>query len=95
MLAAALFVCYRVEDHDDIMSIFEQQTKLLSVIDQPYFLAELIEAQNEETHTAVCQVCSRFNPFLHRQNSMSFFLIVSSFFYLNLMVLKRNQQLLN
>ncbi|XP_018515660.1 cilia- and flagella-associated protein 61 isoform X1 [Lates calcarifer] len=46
----------RVEDHDDIMSIFEQHTKLLSVIDQPYFLAELIEAQNEETHTAVCQV---------------------------------------
>ncbi|XP_039981773.1 cilia- and flagella-associated protein 61 isoform X2 [Xiphias gladius] len=46
----------RVEDHDDIVSIFEQETKLLSVINQPYFLAELIEAQNEENHTAVCEI---------------------------------------
>ncbi|XP_070782300.1 cilia- and flagella-associated protein 61 [Enoplosus armatus] len=44
----------RVEDHDDIMRIFAEQTKLLSA-DQPYFLAELIEAQNEENHTAVCE----------------------------------------
>ncbi|XP_044025172.1 cilia- and flagella-associated protein 61 [Siniperca chuatsi] len=44
----------RVEDHDDIMGIFAEQTKLLSV-NQPYFLAELIEAQNEENHTIVCE----------------------------------------
>ncbi|XP_038582679.1 cilia- and flagella-associated protein 61 isoform X2 [Micropterus salmoides] len=44
----------RVEDHDDIMRIFAEQTKLLSA-DQPYFLAELIEEQNEENHTAVCE----------------------------------------
>ncbi|XP_076612600.1 cilia- and flagella-associated protein 61 [Chaetodon auriga] len=44
----------RVEDHDDIMRIFVEQKKLLSV-HQPYFLAQLIEAQNEENHTAVCE----------------------------------------
>ncbi|XP_040920588.1 cilia- and flagella-associated protein 61 [Toxotes jaculatrix] len=46
----------RVEDHDDIMCIFEQQSKLLSVVDQPYILAELIEAQNEVNRMAVCEV---------------------------------------
>ncbi|KAM7395896.1 hypothetical protein PAMA_007255 [Pampus argenteus] len=46
----------RVEDHDDIMQIFTNQTKLLSVINEPYHLAELIGAQNEENHTAVCEV---------------------------------------
>ncbi|XP_041815138.1 cilia- and flagella-associated protein 61 [Chelmon rostratus] len=43
----------RVEDHDDIMRIFVEQNQLLS--DQPYFLAKLIEAQNEENHAAVCE----------------------------------------
>uniref|UniRef100_A0A665ULD2 Cilia- and flagella-associated protein 61 N-terminal domain-containing protein n=1 Tax=Echeneis naucrates TaxID=173247 RepID=A0A665ULD2_ECHNA len=50
----------RVEDHDDIMRILDQQTKQLSAINQPYFLAEVIEAQNEENRTAVCEVCSQF-----------------------------------
>ncbi|XP_078130908.1 cilia- and flagella-associated protein 61 [Sander vitreus] len=45
----------RVEDHDDIMRMFAEQTKLLSVVDQPYFLAELIEAQDEKNHSAVCE----------------------------------------
>ncbi|XP_071323650.1 cilia- and flagella-associated protein 61 isoform X2 [Trachinotus anak] len=45
----------RVEDHDDIMNIFEQQTKLLSA-NQPYILAEVIEAQTEENQTAVCEI---------------------------------------
>ncbi|XP_069370684.1 cilia- and flagella-associated protein 61 [Paralichthys olivaceus] len=43
----------REEDHDDIMHIFNRYTKLL---DQPYVLAELIEAQNEDNHSAVCEV---------------------------------------
>ncbi|XP_022622103.1 cilia- and flagella-associated protein 61 [Seriola dumerili] len=46
----------RVDDHDDIMRIFEKQTKLSSVVDQPYFLAEVIEAQNEESHSAVYEI---------------------------------------
>ncbi|XP_054474902.1 cilia- and flagella-associated protein 61 [Anoplopoma fimbria] len=45
----------RVEDHDDIMRIFAEQAKLLSLSDQPYFLSELIEAQDEKNHTAVCE----------------------------------------
>ncbi|KAM8726794.1 cilia- and flagella-associated protein 61 [Acanthopagrus schlegelii] len=48
----------RVEDHDDIMHLFAEQTKLLQttdIVDQSYFLAELIEAQNEKNCTAVCE----------------------------------------
>ncbi|KAJ4928863.1 hypothetical protein JOQ06_004485 [Pogonophryne albipinna] len=44
----------RVEDHDDLR-IFVDQTKVLSVMEQPYFLAELIQEQNEENHCAVCE----------------------------------------
>ncbi|XP_062293539.1 cilia- and flagella-associated protein 61 [Scomber scombrus] len=45
----------RVEDYDDIMRVFSERTKLLSVIDRPFLLAELIEAQNDENRTAVCE----------------------------------------
>ncbi|XP_054618531.1 cilia- and flagella-associated protein 61 isoform X2 [Dunckerocampus dactyliophorus] len=45
----------RVEDHDDVMHIVAEQTKLLSYMDQPYFLSELIEAQDEHNHAAVCE----------------------------------------
>ncbi|KAK5879647.1 hypothetical protein CesoFtcFv8_022744 [Champsocephalus esox] len=45
----------RVEDHDDLMRLFVDQTKVLSVMEQPYFLAELIQEQNEENHCAVCE----------------------------------------
>ncbi|KAF0023962.1 hypothetical protein F2P81_024592 [Scophthalmus maximus] len=46
----------RVEDHDDIMRMFKEQTSLLSVFDQPYLLTELIEAQHEDNPTAVCEI---------------------------------------
>ncbi|KAG7220569.1 hypothetical protein INR49_018006 [Caranx melampygus] len=46
----------RVDDHDDVMHLFEHQTKLSSVISQPYFLVEVIEAQNEVNHAAVCEI---------------------------------------
>lgn len=73
-LFTSLFVYHRVEDHDDIMRIFAEQTKLLSVIDQPYILAELIEAQNEENHAAVCEVRSNFelSPYLKHIESHVF-----------------------
>ncbi|CAJ1077697.1 cilia- and flagella-associated protein 61 isoform X3 [Xyrichtys novacula] len=45
----------RVEDHDDVMPLFTEQTKQLSD-DHPYFLAELIDTQNEKHHTAVCEI---------------------------------------
>ncbi|XP_074844491.1 cilia- and flagella-associated protein 61 [Carettochelys insculpta] len=79
-----LFVCHRhqhcpqlhirkarVEDHDDLMPIFMQQNGILRETYGEYFLAELIEAQDEDNHAAVCEddgtavgfmsVCSEVN----------------------------------
>lgn len=60
-------LCFcRVEDYDDIMRIFVEQTKLQQtpdLTDRPYFLAELIDRQNDRNHTAVCEVCRRFEAF--------------------------------
>uniref|UniRef100_A0A8C8J445 Cilia- and flagella-associated protein 61 N-terminal domain-containing protein n=1 Tax=Oncorhynchus tshawytscha TaxID=74940 RepID=A0A8C8J445_ONCTS len=47
--------CYRVEDHDDLTHIFAEQTKALTGSYGTYFLAELIEAQDNENHAAVCE----------------------------------------
>lgn len=49
-------VCHRVEDHDDIMHLFDMETTLLPTIDCPDFLVELITSQNERNHAAVCEV---------------------------------------
>ncbi|XP_026196590.1 cilia- and flagella-associated protein 61 [Anabas testudineus] len=46
----------RVEDHDDVLYIFKEQTKLPPLMEQPYFLAQLIEVQNEKHHSAVCEI---------------------------------------
>ncbi|XP_038661884.1 cilia- and flagella-associated protein 61 isoform X1 [Scyliorhinus canicula] len=63
------FICYRkdyvpvlhirqarIEDHDDVTPIFNEQTDTLRYIYGEYFLAELIEAQDETTHAAVSEV---------------------------------------
>ncbi|XP_010632494.2 cilia- and flagella-associated protein 61 isoform X4 [Fukomys damarensis] len=66
----------RVEDHDDLMPIFMHHDTILKDTYGEYFLAELIEAQDEENHAVVCEVegaavgfmsvCSRVNlPLLH------------------------------
>lgn len=66
----------RVEDHDDLMPIFMHYDTVLKDTYGEYFLAELIEAQDEENHAVVCEVdgvavgfmsvCSRVNlPLLH------------------------------
>ncbi|KAM4833005.1 cilia- and flagella-associated protein 61 [Urocitellus parryii] len=66
----------RVEDHDDLMPIFMHYDTVLKETYGEYFLAELIEAQDEENHAVVCEVegvavgfmsvCSRVNlPLLH------------------------------
>lgn len=55
----SLFLGARVEDHDDIMRLFERQTSLpqhSQLAERPFFLAELVEAQDEENQTAVCEV---------------------------------------
>ncbi|XP_023393514.1 cilia- and flagella-associated protein 61 isoform X5 [Pteropus vampyrus] len=61
----------RVEDHDDLMPIFMYHNTILKATYGEYFLAELIEAQDEENHAVVCEVegvavgfmsvCSRVN----------------------------------
>ncbi|KAM6144264.1 cilia- and flagella-associated protein 61 [Erethizon dorsatum] len=61
----------RVEDHDDLMPIFMHHDTILKDTYGEYFLAELIEAQDEENHAVVCEVegvavgfmsvCSRVN----------------------------------
>uniref|UniRef100_A0A2K5TNQ2 Cilia and flagella associated protein 61 n=1 Tax=Macaca fascicularis TaxID=9541 RepID=A0A2K5TNQ2_MACFA len=61
----------RVEDHDDLMPIFMCYDTILKETYGEYFLAELIEAQDEENHAVVCEVagtavgfmsvCSRVN----------------------------------
>ncbi|TNN39101.1 Cilia- and flagella-associated protein 61 [Liparis tanakae] len=45
----------RVEDHDDIMNLFKEQAKLLPAFDDPYFLAELLDSQDQRNHSAVCE----------------------------------------
>ncbi|XP_046534304.1 cilia- and flagella-associated protein 61 isoform X4 [Equus quagga] len=60
-----------VEDHDDLMPIFLHHDTILKETYGEYFLAELIEAQDEENHAVVCEVegvavgfmsvCSRVN----------------------------------
>uniref|UniRef100_A0A8C9P9R3 Cilia- and flagella-associated protein 61 N-terminal domain-containing protein n=1 Tax=Spermophilus dauricus TaxID=99837 RepID=A0A8C9P9R3_SPEDA len=46
----------RVEDHDDLMPIFMHYDTVLKETYGEYFLAELIEAQDEENHAVVCEV---------------------------------------
>ncbi|ERE71885.1 Acyl-CoA N-acyltransferase containing protein [Cricetulus griseus] len=46
----------RVEDHDDLMPIFLHNDTTLKEMYGEYFLAELIEAQDEENHAVVCEV---------------------------------------
>ncbi|XP_061443815.1 cilia- and flagella-associated protein 61 isoform X3 [Rhineura floridana] len=63
--------CARVEDHDDLTPIFAHHNDTLRQIYGDYFLAELIEAQDEENVAVVCEddgtavgfmsVCSKVN----------------------------------
>ncbi|XP_057358665.1 cilia- and flagella-associated protein 61 isoform X2 [Manis pentadactyla] len=64
----------RVEDHDDLMPIFMHHDTVLKKTYGEFFLAELIEAQDEENHAVICEVegvavgfmsvCSRVNMHL-------------------------------
>ena len=46
----------RVQDHDDLTPIFEKQSDMLSSVYGDFFLAELIEAQDESMHCLVSEV---------------------------------------
>lgn len=62
-VGVSIFPFFRVEDHNEIIPLFDEQTNLLSISHQPFFLAALIEAEAEEHHTAVCEVCSKLKIF--------------------------------
>lgn len=46
----------RVEDHDDLVPIFNKQSQLLPEIHDKFFLAQLIESQDEDNRTLVVEV---------------------------------------
>ncbi|XP_072032047.1 cilia- and flagella-associated protein 61-like [Amphiura filiformis] len=45
----------RVEDHDDLTPIFNRQSDMLKTTYGDYFLAELIESQNEANHAIIVE----------------------------------------
>ena len=47
----------RVQDHDDLTPIFDRQSDMLSNTYGDFFLAELIEAQDESMQCLVAEVC--------------------------------------
>ena len=49
----------RIEDHDDLVPIFDEQSEVLTTIYGEFFLAELIESQNEHNHSLVAEVNER------------------------------------
>lgn len=48
---------HRVEDTDDLMPIFNRQSDALKQIYGDFFLAELIEAQDNTMKCIVAEVC--------------------------------------
>lgn len=48
---------HRVEDHDDLTPIFTRQSDMLSKTYGDFFLAELIEAEDETMRCIVTEVC--------------------------------------
>lgn len=49
----------RIEDHDDLVPVFDQQSEVLTSIYGEFFLAELIESQNEHNFSLVAEVNDR------------------------------------
>merc|ERR1719162_1461264 len=49
----------RVEDHDNLVAMFNAQSEVITDIYGEYFIAELIEAQNEENKALVAEVDGR------------------------------------
>jgi len=51
-----LVTYYSVEDHDDLTPIFNRHSDMLKMTYGGYFLAELIEAQDEHMQCLVAEV---------------------------------------
>ena len=54
---------FRVEDHDDLTPIFNRQTDVLTDSYGAYYLAELIESQDEEMKCIVAEVSELTNVY--------------------------------
>lgn len=55
-ISLLIWILYRVEDHDDLTPIFNRQSDMLKMTYGDYFLAELIEAQDDHMHCLVAEV---------------------------------------
>lgn len=60
-----IFISHRVEDHDDLMPIFNRQNDVLTSMYGDFFLAELIEAQDEENKCLVADVSVNYMIIVH------------------------------
>jgi len=49
----------RVEDHDNLAAVFDAQSEVVTQVYGDFFIAELIEAQNEENRALVAEVDGR------------------------------------
>jgi hypothetical protein len=49
----------RVEDHDNLVAVFNAQSEVITDVYGEYFIAELIEAQNDENKALVAEVDGR------------------------------------
>eukprot|EP00931_Biecheleriopsis_adriatica_P091341 TRINITY_DN65224_c0_g1_i1.p1 TRINITY_DN65224_c0_g1~~TRINITY_DN65224_c0_g1_i1.p1 ORF type:complete len:1519 (+),score=374.86 TRINITY_DN65224_c0_g1_i1:69-4625(+) len=49
----------RVEDHDNLAAVFDAQSEVVTSVYGDFFIAELIEAQNEENRALVAEVDGR------------------------------------
>ena len=56
VLLYLVYYFHRVEDHDDLTPIFNRQSDMLKMTYGNFFLAELIEAQDERMHCLIAEV---------------------------------------
>lgn len=69
----------RVEDHDDLTPIFNRQSDMLKMTYGDYFLAELIEAQDENMHCLVAEVGGTAYGFMSISKDVNYDLLNNCF----------------
>ena len=62
---------FSVEDTDDLVPIFNRQSDMLKHTYGDYFLAELIEAQDDHMKCIVAEVST--HPYVHKSFGVSWF----------------------
>lgn len=69
----------RVEDHDDLTPIFNRQSDMLKATYGEYFLAELIEAQNEHMQCLIAEVDGSAVGFMSISDDVNFHMLNECF----------------